>query len=206
MKTILKGRLVFPAQQFDVDSEVRDLNKDFRRRKRSLVRWVSVLFFGAFLIGSVFVMVWTFRLAVERSSIFYMLTSVVCAATIVPTLWVMRGIVVGTADAGNKDRKLSQRSVKKSMKVARELADAVPVLTRSHIDAGLRLDALMATLSPEWTAADVERVRAMLFADLSREEMITSLVEDRGLQNASQVAAALADMDALGKPLQTGWL
>lgn len=139
----------------------------------------------------------------------------------VPTIFLgaMVVIVTGVLGAGiismtntpekekvNEERKESQQSIKRSVSTARALGDVVPTLTKEHVEAGIRLDQVVSAKAPRWDRSDVENVRSLLFSDLSRETVIFSLIEDRGMTLSSQIIATLNEIDHHGKPLQKGWL
>lgn len=195
-------------RHFELDPEVKGLTKELRAREWSIGLWIGcavwVLFVACF---TVMVVVHSIELSREFSvvvmigllgAIFGIVVSMGCFPMIyVPFKERWKGTL-------NRSRREKQRSLRKSMRSARVLD--LPVLTKAHADAGIRLDKVISGCPAAWRHDDVESVRSLLFADLDQESTIVSLIEDRGMITADHVIKALSEMESNGKPLQRGWL
>jgi hypothetical protein len=119
----------------------------------------------------------------------------------------MRKSVTPEVEAINNERREELASIGLSREIAMSLGKAVvPVLTKDHVEAGLRFDKAIDEHGVKWTRDDFHGIRTLLLEDLSREDAIISLVTVRGMVTLSEVREALHEMESNGKPLQGGWL
>jgi hypothetical protein len=132
---------------------------------------------------------------------------VILAVGLTFSLLVVRKSATPEVIAINNERRDEQLSIVRSREIAITLGETViPVLTKEHVEAGLRFDKAAEDHGTRWKREDYYGIRSLLLEDLSREDAIISLVTERGMTNTSDVRHALAGMDAVHKPLQSGWL
>lgn len=109
--------------------------------------------------------------------------------------------------ANAKARKLDRKRIRKARRAAKSLGTSVvPLLTKEHVEARIRVDDILHAHVPFWKQSDSDGLCKLLFADLSREPVIISLITERGMTTYTQVREALADIESNPKPLQNGWL
>jgi hypothetical protein len=207
----LMREAVLLEQGFKIDVEVDGLKKELRKRRNSVSVWrwwaVVSLSMAVFFIGAVSFCVQagiaSASVVMERvGDVSLILMAVILSLAILPLLYGR----VSNPELVEKDRvrREKQHSLKMSAHVGRDLK--IPVLTKEHVDAGIRLDELVSEKSLLWTRGEIELVRNVLFTDLSREAVILSIIEDRDITTPEQVIDALSEMESNGKPLQDGWL
>jgi hypothetical protein len=198
------------AQRFDVDPAIKDLDEKLKVRERTFpehlarVMAVAVVGVAAVILGvlSIIFPLESFDANLGRGAL------ALLALGILGGCWlgVARTVVSDETLKVNKERRDSQRSIKRSIKSARALGDTVPVVTVYHAEAGIRFDKAVADSGGAWKQGDVDKIRDLLLSDLGREQAILSLVGERGATTALQVIKALDEIEANGKPLQGGWL
>jgi hypothetical protein len=198
------------AQRFDVDPAIKDLDKRLKARERTFpehlarVMAVAVVAVAAVILGilSIIFPLESFDANLGRGAL------ALVALGILGGCWlgVARTVVSDTTLKVNKERRASQRSIKRSIKSARTLGDAVPVVTVYHAEAGIRFDKAVDDHGTKWTRENLHGIRSLLLEDLSREDAIINLVTERGMVTLSEVREALHEMESNGKPLQGGWL
>jgi hypothetical protein len=193
-----------------VDPEVSNLDRDLKKMERSPQQkyaLIAIPVMFAITVASVAAM---YLFAPDRSPQFLLLTAVL-GGVILTLAGVLGARVVSLTNTPEKvkvnvERKESQQSIKRSINAARTLGDTVPTLTKEHAEAGIRFDKALSAQAPGWDRDDAEVIRSLLLSDLSRETVILSLIDDRGMTTSAQIIAALDEMESNGKPLQDGWL
>lgn len=201
---------IVTPQRFDVDPAIKGLDKRLKTRERTypeqLARVMAVAVVGlaavVFAIISVVYPLESLDANLGRGALALLVIGILGGFW----LGIARTVVSDETLKVNKERKASQRSIKRSIKSARALGDAVPVVTMYHAEAGIQFDKAVAESGGAWKQGDVDKIRALLMSDLSREQAILSLVGERGVTTALQVIKALDEMESNGKPLQGGWL
>lgn len=198
------------AERFTVDPEVNDLDRDLKRRERSPQQKYALIAIPALFVGAV-VSVAGMYFSMPNHSPQLMVPTIFLGAMVVIVTGVLGAGIISMTNTPekekvNEERKESQQSIRRAVSTARALGDIVPTLTKEHVEAGIRLDQVVSAKAPRWDRSDVENVRSLLFSDLSRETVIFSLIEDRGMTSSSQIIATLNEMDRHGKPLRKGWL
>lgn len=198
----------YSVERFSVDPEVGDLDRDLKKRERSPQQKYALIAIPAM-----------FALAVASAAgmLFFtpdgspqvLLFSAISGGVIITLVGVLGARVISLTNTSekikvNEARKESQQSIKRSVRTARTLGESVPVLTKAHVEAGIRFDQAIGAV---WKKRDAEIIRELLLSDLSRENAILSLVSEHGMTNAAQVTAALQEIESrMLKPLQGGWL
>lgn len=198
------------TQQFILDPKVQDLDKALKTPVCTPEQKKARVILPSLSVGIVLSMAATFISAPADPPFVKNLVGIIGIVLVVAVgaacLFVYPRIGTPATIKANRERKASRRSIKRSVKAARVLGDAVPVLTESHIQAGMRFDEAIADRADEWVQEDIRIVRNLLLSDLGRSAAIISLVGDRGVTTAEDVFAAISEMESNTKPLQDGWL
>lgn len=139
-------------------------------------------------------------------------------------LWVITGALVlvalllvfmgeSTPEEELKAKRRVKHGIRKSRGTAKHLGSSiVPVLTSFHVDARINVDETLKTQiesrdGAKWNQADSDAIALLLFEDLGREQVILSLINDRGLVNATEIAAELEHIESsVAAPLWEGML
>lgn len=104
------------------------------------------------------------------------------------------------------ERVAERRRIKKARRTAKSLGSSViPVLTKDHIEARVRVDNALRANVPVWKQSDSDGICKLLFADLTREPVITDLINKRGLVTFAHIKEALEGMES-NEVLKEGWL
>jgi hypothetical protein len=113
----------------------------------------------------------------------------------------------------NATRKRSKRGIRKSRRTAKKLGvSVVPVLTKEHVEARIRVDAaLLEKRRDQGRETNInpasDDIAVLLFKDLNREQVIISLISDRDITSASEIEEALLEVEAYtAAPVRSGWL
>lgn len=121
--------------------------------------------------------------------------------------WLLKG-----EDSSLVENKTRRSVIKRSRQAAKRLGSTVvPVLTEDHVNSVERVHKAMtaaATAShSKPDARDHDRLTVLLFENINREQVLLSIINDRGLFTAKEIEAALRDMESntVG-PVQSGWL
>jgi hypothetical protein len=215
MTTVLmNSTTVLPvqAQRFDVDPQVKDLERKLRSRARTSNQRATLIFMWTVI--PVFALIY-WRIAEAVLSQSHPLDAAVTvvflvaflATGVVFSISLMRKSGTPEVEAINNERREERASISLSRETAKSLGkDVVPALTKEHVEAGIRFDKKMYRYKGKWNRDDLHGIRSLLLEDLSREDTIVNLVTVRGMTTAIQVTEALNEMESNGKPLQGGWL
>jgi hypothetical protein len=115
-------------------------------------------------------------------------------------------------DSSLVENKIRRNVVKRSRQAAKRLgSNIVPVLTEDHVTSVERVHKAMITAAESSKGStgsrDYDRITALLFENINREQVLLSIINDRGFFTAKEIEAALRDMESntVG-PVQSGWL
>lgn len=210
MTTSVLTNTSMPVHRFDVDPEIKDLEKKLKVRAHTQeVRKGLSSTKAAYALIAVLLTVGQFMTPLgsfQENLIRAVAISVGYFGFLTVGILAVREGDTDENIAANRERKSRQRSIKRSVRSARALRDVVPVVNLEHVEAGIRINKAIEGTGHVWVKRDAERLLALLLTDLNRERAITSLIEERGLVTTDQVIAALAEMEAVKNPIQNGWL
>lgn len=199
-------------QRFDVDPEVKDLERKLRNRARTFNQRFALVFMWTVI--PVFVLIYLRIAAVVLpqsqpldAAITVVSLVAFLAAGIAFSIYLMRKSATPEVDAINDERREERASISLSREIAKSLGkDVVPALTKEHAETVIRFDKKMHRYRAKWNRDDFYGIRSLLLENMNREDTIINLVTERGMTTAIQVTEALNEMESNGKPLQGGWL
>lgn len=205
------ARIAMPPQRFTVDPQVKEMERRLRVKARSpLQRIMLALCWTAFPM-LILLLSFTVAIAFQSNPVNAIVTGVLgglalLLAFTVARLFIKAGATHEVEDV-NDERKQHKRSIELSRRSALSPGESViPVLTKEHVEAGVRFDQATTEYGVRWTREEFHAIRSLLLEDISREDAIIKLVTERGMRDTSGIRHALAGMDAVHKPLQDGWL
>lgn len=205
------ARITMPPQRFTVDSAVAELERKLKMRDRDreqkhmlIINWTA---FPVIALIVAFGAAFKFQTDPQTAIMGGIVGGVFLAGILVFGPILMKKSGTPETNAMNDKREKDMRSVELSRKIASSLGESViPVLTKEHVEAGLRFDKTVSEHGIRWTRENFHGIRSLLLEDLSREDAIIHLLTVRGITDVSEVRALLDGMDAVHKPLQDGWL
>lgn len=194
-----------------VDPKVKEMERRLRVRSRSHSQMVMLGMIWTTIPVFALLLVWVIASKshgnLQESIIAGVLGAAVLAAAGLCGFFLVRKTGTPYVNAMNDGRRGDQRSIERSREIAITLGeDVVPVLTKEHVEAGIRFDNAVNEHGIIWTREDMHGIRRLLIEDISRESALTSLVTERGMTTLSAVSEALQDIESNPKPLQNGWL
>lgn len=213
--TATRPESTLQARRVKEDDRVTELNRNSHRLRGFKVgpmHAVAALALAAFVMLGMF----AFKPDVKHSDAGQMLEtaqfwSVSGTIAIVAIVMLFMGEL--TTDEEVKAKRRMKRGIRKSRGTAKHLGSTiVPVLTSFHVDARINVDEALKTQiesrdGAKWNQTDSDAIALLLFEDLGREQVILSLIKDRGFTTATEIAAELEHIEStVAAPLWEGML